>query len=407
MKLGLNNDSMQRANRNLIISLLLELKSVSRIELAKRTNLQRATITNIINEFLEMGVVREDGFQLEENGRKTGSLYLNIKCAVILTARLTREFFDVHAFSLSGENLATGRIDIVKDAEIHETMKTVYQAMDALVARFGEKNVLGLCMGLPGPYIRNQQNVAIVTGFQQLGRIDMQQDLEKRYSFPVVTEHDAKLSAFAEWKTLDPGTQANADCLIAIQSIGIGIGSGMIVHGRIFSGAVGVAGEIGHMGINFNGDHSRGGNRGTFESYASTGAAKQYLLERLYDFPDTSLSEHSNYEDIKRAYAQNDSLALVTMDKLAWMLGYGLTNLVFVLNPNRIVLSEDYPKCPRFLDKVREGMRQMLYPELLSSIELQYSHIDMDSTILGGYYLVIESLLKQNILLERLKQIEA
>jgi hypothetical protein len=68
---------------------------------------------------------------------------------------------------------------------------------------------------------------------------------------------------------------------------------------------------------------------------------------------------------------------------MAWMLGYGLVNLIFVLNPNRIILSESYPDCPRFLGKVREGMSGMLYPQLTDSLQILYSGIKMDSTILG------------------------
>lgn len=405
MKLGLNNEAMQKANRNLILSILLEGGNISRIELAKRTNLQRATITNIINEFLEAGIVCEEEFQ-RESGRRMSALRLRVEQAIILSARLTREFFDIRAFLLDGTTIQERHIDITKDDDIEKTMRTVFATIDHLVQFHDNRRIIGMCVGLPGPYIRNEHNVAIVTGFEQLGRIDVQKMLEQRYDFPVFTEHDAKLSAFAEWKSLDAETQTKEDCLIAIQSIGIGIGSGMIVRGRIFHGAVGIAGEIGHMGINFNGSQNAGGNRGTFEKYASTGATRQYVLERMYEFPNTKLTESCSYDDIRQAYLEEDPLALAALDKLAWMLGYGLVNLIFVLNPNRIILSESYPDCPRFLGKVREGMSGMLYPQLTDSLQILYSGIKMDSTILGGYYLVTESLLKNNLLLERIKEIE-
>ena len=402
MKLGLNSEGMQRANRNLVFSILLEKKNVSRIELAKLTHLKRATITNIINEFLEAGVVREEGFQIEVNGRKTEALGLHVPNVVILSARLTREFFNISAFSITGEPLHKLHRAVSTEDDIMNIVAGIHADIDAMVAHVGVENVLGMCVGVPGPYLRGRHNVAIVTGFEQLGRIDIQKDLEERYPFLVLTEHDSKLSALAEWKSLDPAVRAGENSLIAIQSIGIGIGSGMIINDRIFHGAVGIAGEIGHMGVNFNGPAQKG-QHGMFESYASTGSVRKYMLERMYEFPGTTLTDASDYLQIRDAYLNNDPLAVCAMDNLAWKLAYGLTNLIFVMNPSRIVLSEDYPFCQNFIDKVKADLRQMVYPELLDTTTIQFSTLQMDSTILGGYCLVLDRLVKSDQLLDTLE----
>lgn len=403
MKLGLNSECMQKANRNLVLSILLEKKNVSRTELAKLTHLKRATITNIINEFLVAGLVREEGFQIEVNGRKTESLGLHVPNVVILSARLTREFFDVYAFSFAGEMLHKTRRAVSTEDDIDVIMGGVYADIDAMIARVGQDHVLGMCVGVPGPYVRGRHNVAIVTGFEQLGRIDIHKELAERYPFLMVTEHDSKLSALAEWRSLSPTVRANENSLIAIQSIGIGIGSGMIINDRIFHGTAGIAGEIGHMGVNFNGPAQQG-QKGMFETYASTGSVRKYMLERMYEFPDTSLTDASDYAQIREAYHKNDPLAVCAMDNLAWKLAYGLTSLIFVMNPSRIVLSEDYPSSQRFIDKVKSSLRQMVYPELLETTTIQYSTLQMDSTILGGYSLVLDRMLKSDLLLETLEK---
>ena len=403
MKLGLNSEGMQRANRNLVFSILLEKKNVSRTELAKLTHLKRATITNIINEFLVAGLVREEGFQIEVNGRKTESLGLHVPNVYILSARLTREFFDVYAFSFTGEMIHKIRHTVSTEDDIELIMGGVYADIDAMIERVGRENILGMCVGVPGPYVRGRHNVAIVTGFEQLGRIDIHKELSDRYPFLMVTEHDSKLSALAEWRSLDPAVRATENSLIAIQSIGIGIGSGMIINDRIFHGTTSIAGEIGHMGVNFNGPAQKGQN-GMFETYASTGSVRKYMLERMYEFPGTTLTDGSDYAQIREAYLQNDPLAVCAMDNLAWKLAYGLTNLIFVMNPSRIVLSEDYPYCQRFVDKVKANLRQMVYPELLETTTLQFSTLQMDSTILGGYSLVLDRMLKNDLLLETLEK---
>ena len=141
-----------------------------------------------------------------------------------------------------------------------------------------------------------------------------------------------------------------------------------------------------------------------FETYASTGSVRKYMLERMYEFPDTSLTDASDYAQIRAAYHNNDPLAVCAMDNLAWKLAYGLTSLIFVMNPSRIVLSEDYPSSQRFIDKVKSSLRQMVYPELLETTTIQYSTLQMDSTILGGYSLVLDRMLKSDLLLETLEK---
>lgn len=406
MKIGLNSDGMQKANRNLIIDILFENGPLSRIELAHRTHLKKATITNIINEFLSAGIVAEMHSQRDASGRKIDLLALNAPKTVILSARILRELFDVRAFSFTGELLAQRTVPINKDEDIETTLFLIFSELDKIIACCRAERILGLCMGLPGPYIRDGRNVAIVTGFEQLAKVDIQKELEHRYPFFCITEHDAKLSAFAEWKTLDQETRAKEECLIAIQSIGIGIGSGMIINGHIFHGAVGIAGEIGHMGINFNGPVADNMHRGIYENYASTGVAARYISEKLYEFPDTCLTENSNFQEICVAAEKGDRLALAVLDKLAWTLSYGLCSIIFILNPNRIVLSQSYPSHPRFMGKIRENLKKMLYPELLEPLKLTYSVIETDTTILGGYYLIVDKLLKFDQLLDKIKAIE-
>lgn len=406
MKTGLNNEGMQRANRNLVLSLLLKNDHSSRADIAKQTNLQKATITNIVNEFLDAGILREQSLPKEDGKRKTTALNIYAPHVVVLSARITREFFLALAFSLDGSRIEKRKTLINCQSPISETLPLIFDTLDDMVGRLGESNIVGMCLGMPGPYIRNGKNVVIVTGFEELGKADIQEMLDKRYSFPCITEHDAKLAAFAEWNSLDAETQAEEDSLIAVQSIGIGIGSGAVLGGKIYHGAVGIAGEVGHMGINFFGEAGYQGNRGTYESYAATGATIRYVRERLYEFGDSPLHYNSSYDEIIEAYKNGDQLAAAALDKLAWMLSYGLVSLVFILNPNRIILSDAYPKTDAFLQRVIGYIEKMLYPELMHSVKILYSSIDLDSTILGGYYLVLEKLIKDNLLLDSIKKIE-
>jgi predicted NBD/HSP70 family sugar kinase len=269
----------------------------------------------------------------------------------------------------------------------------------------GEKNILGLCIGLPGLYIRRESmHIAIVTGFEQLSKIDVQTRFQERFPFPVITEHDAKLSAFAEWKnnSLQPGGVDKI--LVGIQTIGVGAGAGIVFNGKIVSGSLGIAGEIGHMGINFHEVYSHMG-RGEYEQYASTETTRQYLKERLFEFPNTVLTSESGYPEIKKAYLEGDELAVAIMKKLAWMVGYGIANIIFVLNPDTIIIGPEYPSDDNFLYEIKESVKHRVPAEIFEVISIRFSDISQDTTLLGGYHLTLETLLNNQQLYNRIKQV--
>ena len=111
---------MQRANRNLLIQILLEEKVISRIDLSRKTNLNRATITNIINDFLSFGIIEEK--QAFENSRKGSQLRLVCPHGVILSARLTRTYFKLCAYNIGGELQYEDKVAIDKDKDIYHTL---------------------------------------------------------------------------------------------------------------------------------------------------------------------------------------------------------------------------------------------------------------------------------------------
>ena len=103
----MNSEGMQRTNRNLAIKILLEEPNISRSDLSRQTNLNRATITNIINDFLESGIVQEESGR-NGAGRKGGLLKLICPNKIILSVRLTRSFLKICSFSINGEGISKG-----------------------------------------------------------------------------------------------------------------------------------------------------------------------------------------------------------------------------------------------------------------------------------------------------------
>jgi predicted NBD/HSP70 family sugar kinase len=385
--------------------LMLEKHTMSRVELAKKTGLKKATITNIINEFYELGIVEDCGQIKGEHGRKTDALKLNVVKAKVISLRITRKYFEIALFDMNGTRLNHYRENISTLDEIHKILNLLKQHLYSVVNENGAQNLLGICVGVPGPLIQNEKNMAIVSGFEQLRKVDIKKELEEEFDIPVFVEHDAKLATFAEWKSWSQSNNKSEGILLGILSTGQGVGAGIVINGKIVKGKLGIAGEIGYMGINFNGPMMTSGNRGIFEYYSSAESTKRYMLDRLHEFPTAGLSENSTLNDIYTKYENENPLATWAVEQTAWYMGYGIAGIVSILNPDMIILGADYPRIPKFLEAVRETVKQLVYPEIYESLNIDFSQIEGNATLKGGFNFVVDRLYNSQLIYEQIKQI--
>lgn len=156
-----------------------------------------------------------------------------------------------------------------------------------------------------------------------------------------VVENDANCAALAETRV---GAARGVDHVLMV-TLGTGIGGGLVVGGRVVVGANGFAGEIGHMVIDPAGPPCPCGRRGCWERYASGAGVGRLAREaayagRLHEVvamaggdPELVRGEH-----VTRAAVDGDPGALGVMEELGWWVALGLTNLVGVLDPERIVI---------------------------------------------------------------------
>ncbi|MFA9464133.1 MAG: ROK family transcriptional regulator [Velocimicrobium sp.] len=406
MKHGMNSNEMQKTNRSLVLKILLENGSMTRTELSGRVGLQKATITNIINEFLEMGIIAIDGDLA--SGRRGELICLKLNAIYIMSISINRKDYQIRISTPNGEAVNHVKVQFAAKKDIYEILDGIKTNAMTLIEQYGKQCIIGVSLGLPGPYIRkdmdDDKEVNLVSEFEQLSMINIHKELESALGLQVMSEHDAKLSAYAEWKNAEESHINKNASLITLTSIGIGIGAGIIINGNIVEGQLGIAGEIGHMGINYNGKHINNKYESTFEYCAGTESSVRYMLERLYEFPNSVLNENSTYNDIINAYKTNDSLATYAVEKMAWMLGYGIANIIYIINPDCIILGQEYPDFLPFLDKVQLSVKQFVHPSILESVSIRCSKLSEDTVLLGGYYLVLEKLFKENLFLDRIRE---
>jgi glucokinase len=166
----------------------------------------------------------------------------------------------------------------------------------------------------------------------------------------VVIENDANAAALGE-QWLGAGKDVASMILI---TLGTGVGGGIILDSRIWHGADGMAGEIGHMTLVPDGRPCSCGNYGCLEMYASSrGILRSYEEACSQSGPRAARALTS--EDVYEAARSGDPVAIGVMKGMGRMLGIGLANLINIFNPERIVIGGGVKDAwPLFIDAVRE-----------------------------------------------------
>ena len=394
MRRGMNSMEMQKNNRILVFKTLQEKGMMTRAELAVELNLQKATITNIINEFFEMGIVEVNGETAA--GRRGEKLNLKLDDIYTMSIGITRKDYQLAIFDLSGNMIKHSCCNFQKENGFREIVENLKADAVKMANEYGNNRILGICLAVPGLFINRpekNEEIFMVSEFEELSQINVKAELEKALGRKVMIKHDAKLSAYAEWRCAEEIKGQERGSLVVVRSRGFGIGTGCVVNGNIMNGHLGLAGEGGYMGINYT---QAWGNKGTFEYCAGSESAARYVKERLFEFPDTILNEKSTYLEVFDAYRKGDALATWAVHKVAWMLGYGIANIIYLINPDCIIIGPDYPDTKDFVNKIREAIRNFVPAFVEENASIRYSKISQDSFLLGGFYYTFDNLCRRD-----------
>jgi predicted NBD/HSP70 family sugar kinase len=223
--------------------------------------------------------------------------------------------------------------------------RTVVEAVDQVIrlAHVDPGRVLGVGVGFPGP-IGGGRIVAGSPGLPGWQRIPLAEQLEPSLGLPVTLENDANLAALAEFR-FGAGTRDDLSRSLVYIYADYGIGAGIVVDGKLYRGADGLAGELGHTVIDVDGPQCTCGNYGCLETLASIGAIVRRTVAAAKLGGATCLAERFQgdwdavtYSDISQAIMEGDALASAALDDAVAYLAVGISNVIRQFRPEAIVL---------------------------------------------------------------------
>lgn len=399
----------QRVDPDGILDLILHRAPVSRSDLAREAGVSRAAVTLLVQEFMALGIV-EDGIPtVTSGGRRAMGIRLDLRRFFMLAVRINRYEITFEVFDGAGEVAERVEKSIASDIRIELLLDLIGSTISGMLDVRDRAGFLGIAISSLGWLFESDGEITLHTdGFSELGKRDIRAEVQAMFpDVPVLLEHDAKTSALAEYHDHLERTGEKPTCLLNIVG-GIGLGGGIVIDGKIFRGSSGVAGEVGHLGINFNSAiHTRNIEstefNGLLEDYASPRALRQHVASRLLDFPQSTLTENSSAEEIGVAFEAGDPLAVWAIEHLSRHLAYGLAGLVFVLDPDVIVLGDAFSPSETFLQRVRMNLSKLLPAALADRLDVQLSRRGSAGVLYGSYLLLIQWYLDGGLLYERIR----
>lgn len=249
-------------------------------------------------------------------------------------------------------------------------------AHDLLARTPGQLVAIGVSFG--GPVDAKRGLVRLSHHVPGWENTPLRDQLQAEFGVPVAVDNDANVAALGEW-TLGAG-QGCASLLYV--TVSTGIGGGWILSGKVYSGADGMAGEIGHIVVRPGGLDCVCGKRGCLEAEACGPAIAKKMHERL-TAAGRHMAEPITGESVARTALQGDMLAQQVMDDAARMLGAGLGGAINLMNPERIVLGGGVTKSgERYWRIVRETVRAHALPQM--RVEIEPAQLGDDAPLWGA-----------------------
>ncbi len=250
--------------------------------------------------------------------------------------------------------------------------------------RRGEERGLRIAaVGVGAPGVIHADTGVVVTSpnFPDWKEIPLRKELEQGLGMPVFVENDANAAALGEhWR----GAGRNVRSLIFI-TLGTGVGGGIILDGRIWHGADGMAGEVGHMTIVPQGRTCGCGNQGCLEMYASSRGIVMSYREGLRGGGDGDMAENITSERIYHAASSGEQAAVAVMEQMGRSLGIGIANLINILNPEMVVIGGGVREAwPLFIEAARAEILRRAFTYPAERTKLVPSELGDDAGMVGA-----------------------
>jgi len=382
--IGKNQTSIKAENTSSILRTVHGTNDISRADLVRLTGLTAPTVSRIVSFLVEQGVVTESPGASVGVGRKPVVLHFNGRSRYIVAIDFSWAHVRTALMDLGSGILDNTERTIDPKGSIKTEFERVLETVQELLNRHRGIKIIGVGFSAPG-LINSEAGVVIsVPNFPSIRNLQVRQLLQTRFGFPTFVINDANAEAVAE-KFFGQGRDTSDFVLV---HLGYGIGAGIIVGGRLYTGNFGVSGEIGHTSVDRrHGKWCDCGNRGCVELYAG--------LRGILEDASTQVGRQLSFAELQQLGAEGDAKVLGVLKEKGELIGYTVVNLVNLLAPQRIIVTGQVAALGApILEPMKRIITERCYYHVADQVSITLSSLSENSTLLGAMTVVLDDFLE-------------
>jgi predicted NBD/HSP70 family sugar kinase len=336
-----SSETARQINRDIILQLVHTRQPISRAELARLSGLQRSTVSQITEQLMDEGWIREGATARLPRGRRPTMLILN-NDLVVFAVDLRPQMVTVAAVDLSGRLLSQSILPLSSDPG--KTIGAIFQCVKRMREASPTKSFGGIGISVPGRVEPTTQQLIFAPNLKW-PEFDLKGMTERETGLPVELENAANACLLAELWLGDLDGVKN----VVLITVSEGLGSGILAGGQIISGEHGMAGEFGHISIDPAGPRCGCGQKGCWETFASCDAALRYYRE------SDPAGRQISFHELLNLAEEGDPNADEALRKQAMYIGKGMRMVTAALSPELILIAGDITSAwDRFAPLIRK-----------------------------------------------------
>lgn len=381
---GRGLSALRSANRRRLVDVLQDRGESSRADLARMTGLSGTTVSSLVAELTGEGVVIEAGRDDRAAGRtgRPGRLVQLVGGrGLVVGVDLAHDVVRLAVCDLAGTVVAEHTEPLDADADGPDTLQRTGALVNELIESTGisRTRFMRLVLGLPGA-VDTRTGHVVADRMPRWSGIDPRPALHASTGLAAIAENDADLCALGE---RDFGAARGLSDVVHVKASD-GIGIGLLISGRLYRGAHGGAGEIGHVQVREHGDLCICGSRGCLESIA---ALPPVLAAMRVVHPDVRSAD-----DLRHLVEAGDRVAVRAVTDAGALIGKVVADLCNVLAPQAVVVGGELAAGgPYLAGAVRDAIARYTTSRTAGSIAVLEGELGPRAAVLGAVAAAVEA----------------
>lgn len=394
-----NSALITRVNRGLVLQAVRTLQPTYRAEVSRRTNLNPATVTGIVADLLELGLLRETEGDPQPlgtlGGRPPMMLEINARARKVLAIDLEPDCIRVGLVDLNMELLDYSEQMIDRLGEPGRVLDRICQLSKQMLKRAQPEGIDGAALSLPGLIDRERGVLHSSTNMPKWRDVQVGAAVAEAIGVAPIAERSVHCCAiYEDWVATD---EPNSTKLII--SLRTGVGMSIMRHGELYVGSRGFDGEIGHTIVDIDGELCECGSRGCLETFLSTSAIckrvksliKAGRCGQVKAAMDRGEPLHPGL--VYRLAKEGDADCAEVVATIGRYLGIAAANMVNLLAPDSLVLCGSIDTADELiLDAIKTQIDRSALPKMREHLQVRLAHAKERTALLGAAALVARDL---------------